>query len=298
MFGFVLASLFFERARSESGPGEGKPDKLRLPVLAAWLPYLLLLTTFNRLPMESPSIVFGVGFLLSLVLLVLDRWSPAGPLSLVAVGSATLLQITWLATSLDASSPWTTIFWTLAFTGLFIAYPFAFPEAMQGRRLSWWTSALAGPLHFGILAIVFTQSFDLSSPGLLPASFAALYGLLLYLLVRGDDSEAGFHKARLALFGGVTLFFVSLIFPFQFEREWLTMGWALEGLTLIALFHRISHAGLKKWGIGLLLIAFVRLEPWPTDRPEDGILALSEWISVYIRFGSSLSLTGGTTLET
>jgi hypothetical protein len=34
---------------------------------------------------------------------------------------------------------------------------------------------------------------------------------------------------QLAWFGGVALFFMTLIFPIQFERQWITIGWALEG---------------------------------------------------------------------
>ena len=267
--GFVLVGLVFERARRDSEQEDAGSSRLRLPVLAAWLPYLLLLTTFTRLPMESPSRVFAMGILLSGILLALDRWAKAGPLSLVALGSSVLLQATWLSTSFDSSSPSSTIFWILAFAGLFIAYPFLFPEAMPvqrpgnkdalGRRFSWWTSGLAGPLHFGLLAVVQSRSFETEWPGLLPGLGALLYGLLLWMITRRGASEGAGRKFRVALFGGVTLFFVSLIFPFQFEREWLTMGWALEGVALIALFHRVSHSGLKKWGLGLLVIAFVRL---------------------------------------
>ena len=257
--GFVLVGLFFERVRGDSKQEDAGSGLVRLPVLAAWLPYLLLLTIFTRLPMEGPSLVFGMGILLSGILLMLDHWAKAGPLSLVAMGSSVLLQASWLTTSFNPSSPSSTIFWILAFAGLFVAYPFLFPKAMPGRRFPSWTSALAGPLHFGLLAVVVGRSFELELPGLLPGLFALLYGLLVWIITRGNPSEGAGRQFRVALFGGVTLFFVSLIFPFQFDREWLTMGWALEGVALIALFHRVPHSGLKKWGFGLLVIAFIRL---------------------------------------
>jgi len=57
----------------------------------------------------------------------------------------------------------------------------------------------------------------------------------------------------------VALFFITLIFPIQFERQWITIGWALEGAALLWLFHRVPHAGLRLTGVGLLLAAFVRL---------------------------------------
>ena len=54
--------------------------------------------------------------------------------------------------------------------------------------------------------------------------------------------------ARLAWQGGALLLFVSLIFPLQFEREWITLGWALEGFALLWLFHRLPHRGLRLVG--------------------------------------------------
>ena len=64
---------------------------------------------------------------------------------------------------------------------------------------------------------------------------------------------------QLAWFGGVALFFITLIFPIQFERQWITIGWALEGAALLWLFHRVPHPGLRLAGVGLLVAAFVRL---------------------------------------
>ena len=65
--------------------------------------------------------------------------------------------------------------------------------------------------------------------------------------------------AQLAWFGGVALFFITLIFPVQFDRQWITIGWALEGAALLWLFHRVPHPGLRLTGFGLLVAAFVRL---------------------------------------
>jgi len=67
------------------------------------------------------------------------------------------------------------------------------------------------------------------------------------------------RNAQLALFGGAALFFITLIFPIQFDRQWITVGWALEGAALCWLFHRVPHPGLRLLGVGLLVVVFVRL---------------------------------------
>src|SRR5207253_9625670 len=67
------------------------------------------------------------------------------------------------------------------------------------------------------------------------------------------------RSAQLALFGGAALFFITLIFPIQFDRQWSTVGWALEGATLCWLFDRVPHAGLRLTGLVLLVTVFARL---------------------------------------
>ncbi|PYI41229.1 MAG: hypothetical protein DMF12_10855, partial [Verrucomicrobia bacterium] len=43
------------------------------------------------------------------------------------------------------------------------------------------------------------------------------------------------------------------------DREWITVGWALEGAALCWLFHRVPHPGLRLAGVALLVTVFTRL---------------------------------------
>jgi uncharacterized membrane protein len=80
-------------------------------------------------------------------------------------------------------------------------------------------------------------------------------------LVRSLPADAEKRNTLLALFGGVALFFITLIFPIQFSRQWITIGWALEGAALFWLYRRIPHEGLRWTGLALLVTSFVRLSP-------------------------------------
>jgi len=95
--------------------------------------------------------------------------------------------------------------------------------------------------------------------GLLPAVFALPPLLSLMMVLKNVPAETKARMTQLAWFGGVALFFITLIFPIQFERQWITIGWGLEGAALLWLFRRIPHAGLRLAGAGLLAAAFVRL---------------------------------------
>ena len=95
--------------------------------------------------------------------------------------------------------------------------------------------------------------------GVVPALFvlAPLGSLVAVLRVESADNPKRLNQ--LAWFGAVALFFVTLIFPVQFERQWLTVAWALEGAALLWLFHRVPHPGLRVVGTVLLCVAFARL---------------------------------------
>jgi uncharacterized membrane protein len=94
--------------------------------------------------------------------------------------------------------------------------------------------------------------------GLLPAAFAVPPLLSLVVVLKKIPANPA-RITQLAWFGGVALFFITLIFPIQFDRQWITIGWALEGAALLWLFHRVPHPGLRLVGTGLLVAAFVRL---------------------------------------
>src|SRR5213076_1402379 len=47
--------------------------------------------------------------------------------------------------------------------------------------------------------------------------------------------------------------------PLHLEKQWITIGWALEGAALVWLFTRIPHRGLLAWSAALLAAVFARL---------------------------------------
>jgi len=128
----------------------------------------------------------------------------------------------------------------------------------------WAVSSLSGALHFWLVFEVVRSAYPSLRNGLLPAAFVLPYAFGIYYLIRKRGIKPASGDAKLAWQGGVALLFISLIFPIQFDREWITLGWALEGFALILLFRKIPHRGLRIVGAALLCIAFVRLALNPT----------------------------------
>src|SRR5213592_445422 len=232
---------------------------VQLPALSATLPFLLLIMVTLQLPLANPSPVFGLGLLLVILLLGMSEIFSLDLLPAVALVSVLGLEHAWHFEHFDPSHAMLPLIWYLGFYALFAMFPFVFHQRFAGKTVPWATAALAGPLHFYLIYQLVRTAYPSGVPGLVPAAFAlpALFGL--FVLVKRTPPTSQARNAQLALFGGAALFFITLIFPIQFDRQWITVGWALEGAALCWLFLRVPHPGLRLAGVGLLVVVFVRL---------------------------------------
>jgi hypothetical protein len=235
----------------------------QLPAMGAVLPFMLLMLATGRLTVASSSPIFGLALVLVVLLLAVVRLTGTDLLAAIALGCTVLLEMVWHERnfSLPETTALVPLLWHMAFDGVFTVFPFLFLKKMRDRSLPWAVAALAGPLQFGLIYRLAKMAWPglQSYLGVIPAAFVlpSLAGLII--LIRQVPFDAPKRLTLLALFGGVTLFFVTLIFPIQFERQWLTIAWAMEGAALLWLFHRVPHPGLRVVGVALLVIAFVRL---------------------------------------
>ncbi len=275
---FFLAGVWLARqvGRSAAQPGGSAPAaggppawlKRTIPPELAWqlipatsalLPFLLLTLMTLRLPLGDPSPVFGLAALMILPLLALVIFYDADWVCAAALAGVLLLQYAWHLRPVDRPQAFALLAWHLAFYALFAAFPFFFGRRLRDRLIPWAAAALAAPAHFHLAYLVIRAHFMNPFLGLIPAAFAAPSLSSLVLLLKRLPPGSARQKARLALFGGTALLFITLIFPVQFERQWITIGWALEGAALLWLLRRVPHVGLKYAGAGLLLAAFARL---------------------------------------
>jgi uncharacterized membrane protein len=232
---------------------------VQLPALSAALTFLLLIMVTLRLPLANPSPVFGLALLLIVLLLGMSELFSLGVLPAVAFVSVLALEHTWHFQHFDPTRASLPLLWYLGFYALFTAFPFIFYRRFAEKTVPWATAALAGPLHFYLVYQLIHTAYPNWVPGLVPAAFALPPLLGLFALVKRAPLTGPAYNAQLALFGGATLFFITLIFPIEFERQWITVGWALEGAALCWLFHRVPHPGLRLAGVALLVTVFTRL---------------------------------------
>ncbi|HWM24074.1 MAG TPA: DUF2339 domain-containing protein [Chthoniobacterales bacterium] len=228
-----------------------------LPALAASMPFLLLLMAIAKLPIVNPTPFFITAFFLAVLLLGLGVVTRTSWIALIALTFTWAVEREWQALHFTESYGALAIGWQVAFFLLFLGYPFFTAE--ERKPLPWAIGALSGPLHFWLIYEIIRMTFPDLDNGLVPAAFILPYAIGALFLVKKKQVIPASGDARLAWQAGAALFFVSLIFPIQFEREWITIGWALEGFALLWLFRVVPHRGLRYVGVGLLCVAFVRL---------------------------------------
>jgi type II secretory pathway pseudopilin PulG len=235
-----------------------------LPASSAVLPFLLLIMATLRLRLADPSPVFGLALLLVVLLLGLTKIFSFDWMPLVGLISTFALESAWHFRQFDLTntnliSPPMLLAWYLIFFAAFAVFPFMFVKKFSDKTFPWAAAALAGPAQFLLIYRLVKIAWPNPTMGLLPAAFAIPALLSLVAILKTVPAENKSRMAQLAWFGGVALFFITLIFPIQFSHQWITIGWALEGAALLWLFHRVPHPGLRLTGIGLLVAAFGRL---------------------------------------
>jgi uncharacterized membrane protein len=203
----------------------------------------------------ASSLVFGGGLLLAVFALGLARVLRSEWLPVCALAGVALV----CCEGFSQESP-VAVFWIAGFCALFTTFPFVFRKVFSEARGAWFASALAGVVLFPFLREeVRSHLPDDAGMGFVPALLAAVAFACLVAVARFEAPENPRRAGRVALFGGVALLFVTLIFPMQFGRQWLTIAWALEGVALLGLNVRVAHRALPWAGVGLLATAFVRL---------------------------------------
>jgi uncharacterized membrane protein len=236
---------------------ESENVRRNIPALAAALPFLLLLMALAKLPIVNPTPFFITAFFLAVLLLGLGVVARTSWIALIALAFTWAVESEWQALHFTSGYGALALGWGIAFFVLFLGYPFFTAE--ERKPLPWAIGSLSGPLHFWLIYEIIRTTFPDLRNGLVPAAFALPYAAGTFFLVKKRQVSPASGDARLAWQAGAALFFVSLIFPIQFDREWVTLGWALEGFALLCLFRAVPHKGLRYVGVGLLALAFVRL---------------------------------------
>lgn len=264
-----FAVLFFASALwlgRRCGDAVESPDgfSLVLPALSSLLPFVLIVMMETRLTLSDPTPVFGLGLLLTVLTLGLakilkNEWLPACALAGVAAMCWVWLQDMRAPGEFVPTGAYVGLGWFIGFYAIFTVFPFVFRRDFLKTRGAWITAAASGVLFFPLVYSMIKTWWPNDFMGLVPAAFALPALASLAAVLRLDPPEHPRRMGRIALFGGTALLFITLIFPIQFSRQWITIAWALEGAALLWLYTRVPHRGLPWAGAALLAVVFARL---------------------------------------
>lgn len=141
---------------------------------------------------------------------------------------------------------------------LHLAYPLLLGGRAREDRKPWLAAVVASAVFFLAARQGLVRGGYGDVIGALPVLQAlALVPLLLRLLRLQPEGER--DQGRLVLVAGAILAFVTAAIPLQLEKEWITLGWALQAVALAWLHGRIPHRGLLLWIAGLTVLVFARL---------------------------------------
>lgn len=250
------------------------------PNLDAWL-YLAVTIVFSFLTILSATRLANGGLYFAVVaLLALNHliWVEGG-----FFGGGGGREEPLLAMALQLVAVITLSYW-----------PFYAGTSLLKRRWAWYGAALAAPAWFFPLRELFEAQFGDSAIGLLPVLLGALSLGAVFKARKLGPADDPDSLRPLVWFAAIALGFVSVAIPLQLDKEWITVGWALEGLAVIVLWTRLNHPGLKYFGLALFAAVTVRLvaNPELLDYHERSGWPIVNWL-MYTYLIPAATLLGG-----
>lgn len=253
----LVAHALAER-RGRTGPEQTTTAFGTAAVLSIVLAQLVAIVAAGHVPGTLPLGILVPAHLALLVAATGLSWRTGRhAIPLVVLTPAFFAAWTWTAARPEESWNGRLLF-AAAVYAVYLASPLLLGRRAEKLLQPFLGAVLASVAFFFIAWRGLVATGHSPAIGLLPLFQAALLGLLLVRLLR-LETPADRDPGRLALVAGALLAFVTVAVPLQLDREWVTLGWALEGAALAWLFGRIPHRGLLAASSGLLLAAFVRL---------------------------------------
>ena len=167
---------------------------------------------------------------------------------------------------------------------VFLGYPLLIASAAK-KSIGPYLAAVLSSAVFFLFArhSLLAGGFE-SIIGILPVTQAGLISVLLWKLLKLEPAGER-TLGRLALVAGAVLAFITVAIPLQLEKQWITIGWALQAAALAWLSRRIPHKGLVIWTCGLLTAVFARLVLNPavlTYHPRSATPVLNWYLYTYL----------------
>jgi uncharacterized membrane protein len=256
---YALATLPLAPRAGWAGAGDGGVRMFAIGAVAAAIGgELIAMIATGRTGAPGYGILAATHVVLLVILLglaVRQGWSRLVYAPLVMT---TLAVMQWNGVHADAASWQAQLVFAGAIYACFLAYPIVRGQRAGSDMEPYRVAVLASvPFFFFARHALLQGGFGPVIGGLAVVQAVLMLGLLMRLLRLEPPGER--TLGRLALVAGAALAFVTVAIPLQLEKEWLTVGWALEAAAVAWLYRRIPHRGLLLASTALFAVVFVRL---------------------------------------
>ena len=242
----------------------------------------------------------GLGFLLAahlvflLALMTLGWFRKNFMFIVVAILPTAIAVAAWSAQHFDASYWQELLLFAIPTYLVFIGYPLLLGRRCGQSLAPYLAAVLAGiPFFFEARHAILQAGWG-NAIGILPVIQALLMALLLIRLL-GIEAPGLRALGRLALVAGAGLAFITVAIPLQLDKNWITIGWAMEGLALSWLFCKIPHKGLLYALSALFTAVFVRLAMNPYIfhyQPRSEMRIWNWYLYTYLTSAAAMILGG------
>jgi uncharacterized membrane protein len=238
--------------------------------------------------------LLGAHLIFLITLLALEWSSKSRHFAVLAVLPTAAAVFCWmLQNSGPGYWPQTLLFATPIYL-VFITYPLLLGKRAERSIAPYLAAVLAGIPYFFQARHAIEQAGYGYAIGILPVVQAVFMALLMKQLLK-IEPQGTRSLGRLALVAGTALAFITAAIPLQLEKEWITIGWALEGAALAWLYGRIRHKGLLLASTGLFTTVFIRLALNPYIlhyQPRTGARIWNWYLYTYLVSAAALILGG------
>lgn len=179
-------------------------------------------------------------------------------LAVIAVAPSAAAVYFWREARLRAGPSTDELVFAAVVYAVFLAYPLVLGRRARAFREPYVAAVLAGVPFFFLARHAIVAGKWAGWIGALPVTQAALMVVLLVRLLRLEPAGQRLVP-RLATVAAAALAFLTVAIPLQLEKQWITIGFALETAGLSWLYGRLKHRGLLLWATGLSAAVFVRL---------------------------------------
>lgn len=183
---------------------------------------------------------------------------------------------------------------------VFALWPLAAGPRYRAHASAWRAAALPGLALFLPMRVAWLRTFGDDYLGALAVALAAVALAAAFLARSHGPSDRDERRSSIVWLAAATATFVTLAIPLQLGNEWLTIGWALEAVALLALDRRLDHAGLRWLSMALFAAVATRLlvNPYVLGYYTRGDLRIVNWLAYTYLVPAACLLAGWWLLRT